>query len=280
MRTPEHLTDWDEFEARLRGLYEQRDARRVATRQHISPLLFRGQANAEWPLSSTLERYATQNDRPALLEADLYYGRIHAAKPEIETYTGRHWDLESPYDYLQRMQSEGEGFIHRWFAGRAYEYMVFLRHHGFPSPLLDWSRSPYVAAFFAFASAQPNVDRVAIYAFLEYAGQGKTGSPTTPAITGLGPYVPAHKRHFIQQSQYTVCTSRAENVRCYTSHQTAFENSETGQDILWQFTLPTTERVKVLSILDKHNINASSLFGSDEGLMETIAFRQLVLRED
>jgi len=28
--------------------------------------------------------------------------------------------------------------------------MTRLRHHGFPSPLLDWPQSPYIAAFFAF----------------------------------------------------------------------------------------------------------------------------------
>lgn len=32
----------------------------------------------------------------------------------------------------------------------SYGFMTRLRHHGFPSPLLDWPQSPYIAAFFAF----------------------------------------------------------------------------------------------------------------------------------
>jgi hypothetical protein len=32
----------------------------------------------------------------------------------------------------------------------SYDFMTRLRHHGFPSPLLDWPQSPYTAAFFAF----------------------------------------------------------------------------------------------------------------------------------
>ena len=48
-----------------------------------------------------------------------------------------------------------------------------------------------------------------------------------------------------------------------------------SNDVIWKFNLPATERLKVLKLLDRSNINAFSLFQSEESLMETMAFREL-----
>lgn len=270
------LENWDAFERRLNELYdERRQLKGDPNSSYVSDLLFRGQPNADWRLTTTLERYAVS--KCTLLRADTYYQCIHAAKPQIETYTGRHWEIDDPLKYRGRLKESP--LIHKWFEGPIYEYMVFLRHYGFPSPFLDWSRSPYIAAFFAFRDAVPEDGRVAVYAFVEYAGKGKTGQVGSPKISGLGPYVASHKRHFIQQSEYTVCTQGRDGDISFSSHQTAFENSRVGQDILWKMTLPVDQRLEILRILDLHNINSLSLFDSDEGLMETVALRELMLRE-
>jgi hypothetical protein len=45
---------------------------------------------------------------------------------------------------------------------------------------------------------------------------------------------------------------------------------------MWKFTIPAVERVKVLGMLDRFNLNAFSLFGTDESLAESVANRELI----
>jgi hypothetical protein len=58
-------------------------------------------------------------------------------------------------------------------------------------------------------------------------------------------------------------------------HEGVFSRNQLNQDLLWKFIIPSTERVKALRLLDAYNLNAYSLFESEESLMETLAFRQL-----
>jgi hypothetical protein len=62
-------------------------------------------------------------------------------------------------------------------------------------------------------------------------------------------------------------------------HEEALARKGESQDLLWKFNIPSVERLKVLKLLDEHNINAFSLFGSEDSLMETVALRELHFRE-
>lgn len=42
-----------------------------------------------------------------------------------------------------------------------------------------------------------------------------------------------------------------------------------------KFVLPKSERAKVLEKLNIMNVNAYSLFGNEEGLMETLAYQEI-----
>lgn len=155
--------------------------------------------------------------------------------------------------------------------------LPYLATHMFPSPLLDWSRSPNVAAFFAFReNSLVPVAKRSIYAYC--AGTLTGATLYKPMILPLGPYVHTHHRHFRQRSEYTFCANFVEwdAQWRFDSHEKVFANKHPNQDqdLLWKFDIPSSERDKVLGILSDYNLNAFSLFGSEESLLETMWFRE------
>ena len=119
---------------------------------HVSELLFRGQSSNKWQLSTTLERYL-----------DKYLRKKSWKKTEGKTWDDlKQFSWERYFRILQRvgpalssLTSYKPKDLEKEFPDSfsvnehppAYEFMVHLRHLGFPSPLLDWTISPYVAAF-------------------------------------------------------------------------------------------------------------------------------------
>lgn len=87
-------------------------------------LVYRGHAGHDWQLSSTLGRLFDGGDIPSDKRAKL----LRQFKLSMR---GRGYDLGP-------LQTEEEV----WAVGQ---------HHGLKTPLLDWTRSPFVALFFAFS---------------------------------------------------------------------------------------------------------------------------------
>jgi len=258
------LKSWAAFERQLTRLAAERtEMKQVSSGSYIPRLLFRGHSNARWKLHTTLERHTSK------VNTWREYLRLAAlARHPIESLTGKRW--QSPFD------DDVEGFCQGKNPLRpppAYSYLIYLRHHGFPSPLLDWSLSPYVAAYFAFAPA--GRQRRAIYAFLSETGSGREGMRSKAEIDTFGDTVTSHARHVLQQCQYSACYRFTDEERVIADHEEVFARGHPQQDLLWKFTLPASERIPALRKLDAYNLNAFSLFQSDDSLLETMALRSI-----
>jgi hypothetical protein len=230
-------------------------------------LVFRGQANSCWPLSTTLER------NPGRMLFKDYYRIISRIKPQIESLTAHRWKIPE-YPEVERLCTGYQDFDRALWSGRCpgYDYMVHLRHHGFPSPLLDWTRSLYVAAFFAFSTAKEADSDVSIYSLSHHPNRISGNQLAT--VYRYGPYVKTHRRHFLQQSEYTLCLFYEEGDWWFDHYDSVFDKGLHQQGECQKFTIPYRERQQVLGLLDEHNLNAFSLFGSEESMMETLAARE------
>lgn len=139
--TPKHrCSTWDDFR---RVLHQTVFAGGNLTRGRF---LFRGQGSAEWPLQTSFDRafsHIGDADRRAVENA-----------------------LVANF----RKLCEADKSVERLIQGDEQTFLAYAQHFGLPTRLLDWTESPYIAAFFAFegrfqtiAKGAKSADEVAIW---------------------------------------------------------------------------------------------------------------------
>ncbi|BBO73444.1 FRG domain-containing protein [Desulfosarcina widdelii] len=264
-----NLTSWCEFPAAIDTVKKEFGEYKIEGSgiTYRNRVLYRGQTDSDWKLETTLERVSARTW--TILD---YAQAVVRCTPRIETFTEKEWNT-TPYEELERHLDENPGEVALPNIPD-YSFWVYLRHHGFPSPLLDWTASPLVAAFFAFADKSDS-EKASIFAFVDSKMGVKGGFLGAPQINVRGPYVRTHKRHFLQQARYTICTFFKNNQHTFCSHEAVTSRGDKDQNILVKITIPRSERSKVLSNLNESNINYFTLFQSDEALIKTMAMEEI-----
>lgn len=187
----------------------------------------------------------------------------------------RRWDFPTLNNLRQEIAAkQDEAQVHL----PAYDFLVYLRHYGFPSPLLDWTESPYIAAYFAYLNA--SVANPAVYCYIELPRGMKMHSVGDSKIAVQGPYVSTDKRHFAQRAWYTIATKWdiGAETHVFCPHESVFSRNDKDQDVLIKIILPAAGRRDALLALADYNINHFTLFQSEDSLVKALETRIFDLR--
>jgi hypothetical protein len=272
-----NLRSWSQFGEALQKIQDLRER----SPRGLQPPQFRGLGDSRWRLETTLERAdvgASSRVRDSFAE---YYRAVTASKGAIEAFGGERWpDLPRVARFEKRLANPGSVWLDQIMSvvPSVWGYLVYLRHHGYPSPLLDWTASPYVAAFFAFDAPAPKAECVCVYAFLQDKIHGSTSDGH---LFSVGHHMRTHARHFLQHCRYSICVARdAKNGDFqFRPHADGLKDALGPNGKLVKITLPVGERIRALKNLELMNINAYSLIGSADSLIQTAARRELLLNE-
>ena len=163
-----------------------------------------------------------------------------------------------------------EELMLEWFKERAVPYFDFnlrdewesiavAQHHGLPTRLLDWTRNPLVATFFAVEEKYVGDSAVYVLKGYEVISDEEMMSFTPFTYPKVGKYAPPHITERIA-AQAAVFTIHPEPEIAFSS------------DSVDKLIIPHSLRNKLKKMLDTYGINRAALFPGLDGLASHITW--------
>jgi hypothetical protein len=231
-----NLTSWKEYIDFINGSKDQ-----------LKNCIYRGQRDPSWKLEPSFFR---------LMPKEFNWQKVQnpATNIQLENFKkftrGRHG---ISYDNPSETDNDW------WTLGQ---------HYGLATPLLDWVRSPYVAAFFSFLKESDQKER-AIY-ILDIKKIIDTNGNSS-AIKTVDPLTHENKRLVSQQGLFTyIYDYKYRNLEDYLSdlQEKCNETIDKDEIFLLKITIPSSQKQPILEQLNLMNINKATLFPDLNGSAE------------
>lgn len=230
-----HTFTWEEFASWLNNENQQSD------------LIFRGQKDSKWKLKTSFHR----TGRFDLLR----YGNedVHKLNYYLVGLINKSFDVNDPIEHGALLN--------------------LAQHHGFPTPLLDWTESPFIGAYFAFNDVPKDDNEGYVRLFAFNKGDWLTDHKATMDMLDTKKYfsvhslLPLHNPRALPQ-QSVVTSTNISDIESWLAHITP-----PHRKYLTKIDILKSERKKVMIELTKMGITSASLFPGIEGTCKALKER-------
>jgi FRG domain len=226
------------------------DFKRIVSQWRPYQVGYRGQENNAWRLRTAFHRTGRAN-LPRFMSQDI--GALHK---HLSILTSHRFNLNDPLDYAS--------------------FLNLAQHHGYPTPLLDWSMSPFIAAYFAFKNLRreritsDHRVRILIFDGTLWSNDSRRATVVSPGflhITLIEPLPINNPRAIPQQS-----VSSVTNIDDLET-SIRLREDQTKKTYLRAIDLPASERKTAMQELALMGVGGGTLFPGLDGACEQLRER-------